>query len=119
MPDLTTRHRQVTTGTIHHDIPECCDYMHQPKLQDELNFSTPNNTPTLFESITIYVSNLEYLAVMGCNAFMQLPMLDPQQELTILCPVRIDHPHLAGHLFEYPITYYFKSNEHSEKTIYH
>ena len=44
--------------------------MHQPKLQDELNFLTPINTPALFESITIYVSNLEYLAVMGSNAFM-------------------------------------------------
>jgi len=34
------------------------------KLQDELNFSTTINTPALFESITIYVSNLEYLAAM-------------------------------------------------------
>ena len=46
--------------------------MHQPKLQDELNFLTTINTPALFESITICVSNLEYLAVMSCNDFITL-----------------------------------------------
>jgi len=45
--------------------------MHQPKLQNELNFPTPINTPALFESITIYVSNLEYLAETGFSDYMQ------------------------------------------------
>ena len=49
--------------------------MHQPKLQNELNFPTPINTPALFESITIYVSNLEYLAETGFSDYMQLVKL--------------------------------------------
>ncbi len=49
----------------------------QPKLQDELNFPLPINIPALFEPITIYVSNLEYLAVAGVSDYMQLYLRPP------------------------------------------
>ena len=67
----------VSTDTSNLNISETHASMHQPKLQDELYFPPPINTPALFESITIYVSNLEHMAVTGFNDFMQLPRPHP------------------------------------------
>jgi len=44
--------------------------MHQPKLQDELIYPMPINTPALFEPITIYVSNLNSFKILNHQYIM-------------------------------------------------